>query len=217
MVSHESLDLVIAGIGNQPLAFACFVLARMAQAKGLEVQILEPKDTPCNAVAHVRIGRKAPRDLIAKGQAHALIGLEPVDAIKALYYLNPNGMAVCNLPDNLTNEMLAKHFPDTEKPLDLLNGYQIIRRDAFSKAKQLGMPTAIVTILLGMLSKELPFSEYEWKHAIASSLPRRIFAPNIQGFMLGRGEEDDAPVKRSSLLDETDMTKKDDECSDTTM
>ncbi len=216
-MSHESLDLVIAGIGNQPLAFACFVLARMAQAKGLDVQILEPKDAPCGTIAHVRIGQKAPRELIAQGQAHVLIGLEPVDAIKALPYLSQNGVAVCNMPENLTNEALARYFPDVENPLGLLEGYRILRRDALSEAKRLGMPTAIVTILLGMLSKEMPFSEYEWKHAIASSVPRRTLAPNIQGFLLGRGSTDEPLASRSSLVDETDMIKKDDECSDTTM
>lgn len=216
-MKRDHLDLVIAGIGNQPLAYACFVLARMAQNKGLQVQILEPANTPCKAVAHVRIAKAADRAPIAEGEADVLIGLEPVDALKALPWLKKGGLALINMPDRLTDAMLANAMPGVEKPLSLLDGYQLERRDTLTMARKLGLPVAVVTVLLGMLSVHLPFTSYDWRHAIGSSVPRKTFAANIEAFLAGRGEtETDAPVQRS-LIDETEMTKKDDECSDTTM
>lgn len=218
-MNNNHLDLVIAGVGNQPLAYACFVLARMAQNKGLEVQILEPSGSPCRAVAHVRIAKKAERRPINEGEADILLGLEPVDAFKALPWLKKGGLALINAPDNLTDEMLAAALPGVEKPLSLLDDYKAELKDTLTMARRLGLPVAVVTILLGMLSVHLPFTSYDWRHAIGSSVPRKNFAANIQAFLAGRGEteaETEVPVTRS-LIDQSDITKKDDECSDTTM
>lgn len=217
-MTNDRLDLVIAGLGSQPLAYACFVLARMAQNRGLEVHILEPEKTACKALAHVRIGKKAQRAPIGEGEADLLVGLEPVDAIRALGYLKKDGVAILNAPESLCNEQLSKALPDVEDPMARLNSFRTERKDALSMARQMGSPIALVTILLGMLSRHMSFSQFDWRHAIGSSVPRKTFALNIHAFEAGRGEaEAEAAPQTRSLMDESDMTKKDDECSDTTM
>ena len=216
-MAKETLDIVIAGLGSQPLAFACFVLARMAQNKGLDVHILEPEGTPCKAMAHVRIAKKANRAPIAQGEADVLVGLEPVDAIKALPYLKKAGLALINGPDDLSNERLAAAFPEVDNPLSRLEGYQVEHRDTLTLSRQMGAPTALVTALLGMLSKHLPFTAYDWQHAIGSSVPRKTLAVNLDAVWEGRGEEEEQNESgKRTLLDQTE-TKKDDECFETTM
>lgn len=216
-MANNSLDLVITGLGNQPLAFACFVLARMAQNQGMDVQILQPQGE--DATAYVRIAKKAERKAIGQGEASVLLGLDPVAAIKALPLLNKQGLAVINMPDQLTDQMLEGVLPDVKSPLSLLQEYRVERRDALSEAKKAGLPMVAVTILLGMLSKHLPFSAYDWQHAIGSSVPRKVFAANMDAFLSGRGvnKADPAPAPQSSLIDQSETTKKDDECSETTM
>ncbi len=214
---NNSLDLVITGLGNQPLAYACFVLARIAQNKGMDVQILQPQGE--DATAHVRIAKKAERRTLNQGEASVLLGLDPVAAIKALPLLSKDGLVVINMPDGLTDQMLESVFPDVKSPLSLLEGYRVERRDALTAAKEMGLPMAAVTILLGMLSKHLPFSAYDWQHAIGSSVPRKVFAANMDAFLSGRGVNkfDPAPTLQGSLIDQSETTKKDDECSETTM
>lgn len=216
-MANNSLDLVITGLGNQPLAFACFVLARMAQNQGMDVQILQPQGE--DATAYVRIAKKAERKAIGQGEASVLLGLDPVAAIKALPLLNKQGLAVINMPDQLTDQMLEGVLPDVKSPLSLLQEYRVERRDALSEAKKAGLPMVAVTILLGMLSKHLPFSAYDWQHTIGSSVPRKVFAANMDAFLSGRGvnKADPAPAPQSSLIDQSETTKKDDECSETTM
>lgn len=216
-MDQNSLDLVIAGLGDQPLAYACFVLARLAQNKGLEVQILQPQTSACKGLAHVRIAPKATRNPIGEGQADILLGLEPADAVRALPFLKKDGIAVVNMPDSLTEEALSKAVPEVEQPLARLQGCNLDRMDTLTMARRMGLPVAVVTILLGMLSKHLPFSSFDWRHAIGCSVPRKTFAGNIQAFMAGRGEAEEQPAPRCSLIDDADMTKKDDECSDITM
>lgn len=217
-MNNDRLDLVIAGLGSQPLAYACFVLARMAQNRGLEVHILEPEKTDCKALAHIRIGKKAIRTPIGKGEADILVGLEPVDAVRSLCYLKKDGIAILNAPDTLSNDMFARSLPDVADPMALLGSFRTEHKDALTMARQLGSPIALVTILLGMLSRHMSFSDFDWRHAIGSSVPRKTFALNIRAFQAGRGEaEYEAEPMQRSLLDESDMTKKDDECSDTTM
>lgn len=216
-MANNSLDLVITGLGNQPLAFACFVLARMAQNQGMDVQILQPQGE--ESTAYVRIAKKAERRAIGQGEASILLGLDPVAAIKALPLLNKQGLAVINMPDQLTDQMLESVLPDVKSPLSLLKEYRVERRDALTEAKKAGLPMVAVTILLGMLSKHLPFSAYDWQHAIGSSVPRKVFAANMDAFLSGRGvnKADPAPAPQSSLIDQSETTKKDDECSETTM
>ena len=215
-MAKETLDIVITGFGSQPLAFACFVLARMAQNKNLDVQILEPEGTPCKAIAHVRIAEKASRTPISQGEADVLLGLEPIDTIKALVYLKKGGLVLFNSPDDLNNEQLASVFPEVEKPLSLFESFQAEHRDTLSIARQMGAPTALVTVLLGMLSKHLPFNRFDWQHAIGSAVPRKTLAVNLDAFLLGCGEEVEEQTDKRSLLDESE-TKKDDECYETTM
>lgn len=214
-MANNSLDLVITGLGNQPLAFACFVLARMAQNQGMDVQILQPQGE--EATAYVRIAKKAERRAIGQGEASILLGLDPVAAIKALPLLNKQGLAVINMPDQLTDQMLESVLPDVKSPLSLLKEYRVERRDALIEAKKAGLPMVAVTILLGMLSKHLPFSAYDWQHAIGSSVPRKVFAANMDAFLSGRGVNKADPAPRQSLIDQSETTKKDDECSETTM
>ena len=214
-MANNSLDLVITGLGNQPLAFACFVLARMAQNQGMDVQILQPQGE--EATAYVRIAKKAERRAIGQGEASILLGLDPVAAIKALPLLNKQGLAVINMPDQLTDQMLESVLPDVKSPLSLLKEYRAERRDTLTEAKKAGLPMVAVTILLGMLSKHLPFSAYDWQHAIGSSVPRKVFAANMDAFLSGRGVNKADPAPRQSLIDQSETTKKDDECSETTM
>jgi Pyruvate/2-oxoacid:ferredoxin oxidoreductase gamma subunit len=214
-VANNSLDLVITGLGNQPLAFACFVLARMAQNQGMDVQILQPQGA--DATAYVRIAQKAERRAIGQGEANILLGLDPVAAMKALPLLSKQGLAVINMPDQLTDQMLESALPDVKNPLALLEEYRVERRDALSEAKKAGLPMVAVTILLGMLSKHLPFSAYDWQHAIGSSVPRKVFAANMDAFLSGRGVNKIDPAPQRSLIDQSETTKKDDECSETTM
>lgn len=215
-MAKETLDIVIAGLGSQPLAFACFVLGRMAQNKGLDVHILEPENADCRALAHVRIAKKADRKPIAQGQADVLVGLEPVDAIKAMPYLKKDGIALINGPDDLSNERLAAAFPGVDEPLSQLEGYHVEHRDTLTISRQMGTPTALVTALLGMLSKHLPFTAYDWQHAIGASVPRKTLAANLDAFLEGRGETEEAESGKRNLLDQSE-TKKDDECFETTM
>lgn len=214
-MASNSLDLVITGLGNQPLAYACFVLARIAQNNGMDVQILQPQGE--EATAHVRIAKKAERSAISQGGAGILLGLDPVAAIKALPLLSKQGLAIINMPEQITDQMLESVLPDVKSPLSLLEGYHVERRDALSTAREMGLPMAAVTILLGILSKHLPFSAYDWQHAIGSSVPRKVFAANMEAFLSGRGETQVDPAPQRSLIDQSETTKKDDECSETTM
>ena len=45
---------------------------------------------------------------------------------------------------------------------------------------------AVNLVLLGMLSRHLPFMDEQWKHAIAASVPRATMATNIKAFEAGR-------------------------------
>ena len=187
----------------------------MAQNQGMDVQILQPQGE--EATAYVRIAKKAERRAIGQGEASILLGLDPVAAIKALPLLNKQGLAVINMPDQLTDQMLESVLPDVKSPLSLLKEYRVERRDALTEAKKAGLPMVAVTILLGMLSKHLPFSAYDWQHAIGSSVPRKVFAANMDAFLSGRGVNKADPAPRQSLIDQSETTKKDDECSETTM
>ena len=67
-----------------------------------------------------------------------------------------------------------------------LAGHSVEAVDALSIAIEAGSQKAVNLVLLGVLSRHLPFSDEAWKQAIAASVPRSTMAVNIQAFEAGR-------------------------------
>ena len=58
--------------------------------------------------------------------------------------------------------------------------------DALGIAVECGSQKALNLVLLGMLSRHLPFAVEAWEEAIAACVPAKTLAVNLAAFMRGR-------------------------------
>ncbi len=135
-----------------------YVICQAALERGLNVKQSEVHGMAQRGGAvqsHVRLSPKPiASDLIPKGMCNLLIGVEPLESIRYIDCLSPNGTVVTsmnpykNIPD-------YPEMPAIWKELDRVKSVIVI--DAESLAKQAGSSLAQNTVVLGAASLFLDF------------------------------------------------------------
>jgi indolepyruvate ferredoxin oxidoreductase, beta subunit len=188
------MDVIIAGVGGQGNIFASIVISQYAMNKKLNVlgaETIGAAQRGGSVVSHIRMAEGAIYSpLISRGQADLLIGMEYVEMLRHLRLLNPKGAYLVNaikIP-TVQNNMGLDEYPEPDEILKAAkkycpNGHVI---DASNLAKKLGNVQMTNVVMLGALSKVLPFFDYEeMKWLVASNSPTRFKEANLQGYEEG--------------------------------
>jgi indolepyruvate ferredoxin oxidoreductase beta subunit len=188
------MDVVIAGVGGQGNIFASIVISQYAMNKKLNVlgaETIGAAQRGGSVVSHIRIAEgEIYSPLISRGQADLLIGMEYVELLRHLRLLNPEGAYLVNaikIP-TVQNNMGLDEYPEPDAILKAAkkycpNGHVI---DASNLAKKLGNVQMTNVVMLGALSKVLPFFDYEeMKWLVASNSPTRFKEANLKGYEEG--------------------------------
>jgi indolepyruvate ferredoxin oxidoreductase beta subunit len=188
------MDVVIAGVGGQGNIFASIVISQYAMNKKLNVlgaETIGAAQRGGSVVSHIRMAEGAIYSpLISRGQADLLIGMEYVEMLRHLRLLNPRGAYLVNaikIP-TVQNNMGLDEYPEPDEILKAArkycpNGHVI---DASNLAKKLGNVQMTNVVMLGALSKVLPFFDYEeMKWLVASNSPTRFKEANVKGYEAG--------------------------------
>lgn len=188
------MDVIIAGVGGQGNIFASIVISQYAMNKKLNVlgaETIGAAQRGGSVVSHIRMAEGAIYSpLISRGQADLLIGMEYVEMLRHLRLLNPKGAYLVNaikIPTVQTN-MGLDEYPEPDEILKAAkkycpNGHVI---DASNLAKKLGNVQMTNVVMLGALSKVLPFFDYEeMKWLVASNSPTRFKEANLKGYEEG--------------------------------
>ena len=188
------MDVVIAGVGGQGNIFASIVISQYAMNKKLNVlgaETIGAAQRGGSVVSHIRMAEgEIYSPLISRGQADLLIGMEYVELLRHLRLLNPKGAYLVNaikIP-TVQNNMGLDEYPETDEILKAAkkycpNGHVI---DASNLAKKLGNVQMTNVVMLGALSKVLPFFDFEeMKWLVASNSPTRFKEANLKGYEEG--------------------------------
>jgi indolepyruvate ferredoxin oxidoreductase beta subunit len=149
-------DIVLAGVGGQGILSIAFVIDNAALDKGLKIKQAEVHGMAQRGGAvqsHVRLSEEAIQsDLIPKGQADMILSVEPLETLRYLDYLNPEGRVIAsstpvvNIPD----------YPDIEevvRAIRSLSGSIVI--DSGHIAREAGSGRAQNMVMLGAASGHL--------------------------------------------------------------
>lgn len=183
-------DIILAGVGGQGILSIAFVIDNAALKQGLEFKQAEVHGMAQRGGAvqsHLRISdRPVFSDLIPKGAADMILSVEPMECLRYLDYLTPDGIVVTsrspfiNIPD----------YPDMAK---VLGAFETVANkvlvDSDKLAKEAGSPKTQNIVMLGAASPHLILEEANLKEFI-----RVLFAPrgekmvdiNLKAFDLGR-------------------------------
>ena len=184
-------SIMIVGVGGQGSLLASKLLGRILLDNGYDVKVSEVhgmSQRGGSVVTYVRYGDKVYSPIIDKGEADCIVSFELLEAARYTAYLKEGGKIVTN--DQKVNPMPVITGA-AEYPADLVGemqrkGIAVDAFDALSLAIQAGTAKAVNLVLVGRLSKELPFSEEQWKKAIAASVPEKLLDVNLKAFELGR-------------------------------
>jgi indolepyruvate ferredoxin oxidoreductase beta subunit len=183
-------SFVIASVGGQGGLLATGVLALMLEAPGLVVKTSEVHGMAQrggSVISFVRRGRGAFPPLVDRGQADVVLGLELLEAVRALPFLKPGGLVVANTQQVMPVPVLtgqSRYPSDLAERLRAAAG-RLILAPAGEIAAELGTARVANVVCLGALAACADWPEAAWRQAISGAVPPRTVSLNLAAFERG--------------------------------
>ena len=183
-------NIIISGVGGQGILTVAAIIDLAALNLGLKVKQAEVHGMSQRGGAvesHLRISTgEIFSDLIPRGKADLILSLEPMESLRYLPYLSPEGIIVTatepylNIENYPAQEVLLETIAATANHL-LVN--------AASVAKEAGSIKAYNVVMLGAAAPYLEIAPEELERAIEIFFSRKgkeMVELNINAFRLGR-------------------------------
>jgi len=183
-------DIILAGVGGQGILSIAFVIDSAALKEGLMVKQAEVHGMSQRGGAvqsHLRLSEERIfSDLIPKGEADLILSVEPLETLRYLDYLRPEGALISsrspfvNIPD----------YPDPEKILSAISqaGRHLLI-DSEELARQAGSSRTQNMVMLGAASRLLMVKNenlVEFIEILFQPRGENIVMANLKAFELGR-------------------------------
>ncbi|MDR0503271.1 MAG: indolepyruvate oxidoreductase subunit beta [Treponema sp.] len=183
-------DVILSGVGGQGVLSVTSIIAYAAMNEGLHVRQSEVHGMAQRGgavLAHMRISdEKIAGDLVPKGAADLIISMEPLESLRYVSYLKPDGILVTAAEpfNNIVN------YPDIEKIHSLIKQlpkWRIVQ--TASLAKEAGLAKTVNTVMVGAASCFLPVKTQTLEKTIAeifSKKDSKVIEANAKAFRLGQ-------------------------------
>jgi len=198
-----NFDLILAGVGGQGVLSIAFVIDRAAIIEGLNFKQAEVHGMAQRGGAvesHLRLSdQEIYSDLIPKGKADLLLSVEPLEALRYLDYLRPDGLLI-------TSTTPYVNIPNYPALTEVLTALKKVPRhllvEAEAIAKEAGSIRTQNMVMVGAASPFLPLTPENLRKAVAelfASRGEKMVAINLQAFELGRNAASSHPLGDLSL------------------
>ncbi len=142
-------DIILAGVGGQGILSIATVIGEAALAEGLylkQAEVHGMSQRGGDVQSNLRLSSEPIHsDLIAQGGADIIISLEPMEALRYVSYLKPDGWIVTSSVPfvNIPN------YPDIEEVLEHIRAYKNhVLLDVDTLAKEAGAPAQAANMVL---------------------------------------------------------------------
>lgn len=166
-------DIILAGVGGQGILSIATVIGEAALAEGLylkQAEVHGMSQRGGDVQSNLRLSSEPiMSDLIPKGGADIIISLEPMEALRYVEYLKPDGWIVTSSVPfvNIPN------YPDLEEVLAHIQAHHNhVLLDVEALAKSVGAPVQAANMVL--LGAAIPMLGIEHDKVVAGV--QRIFA-----------------------------------------
>ncbi|MEM0261331.1 MAG: indolepyruvate oxidoreductase subunit beta [Nitrososphaerota archaeon] len=167
----KEYSIVIAGVGGQGGLTLSRIIAHASISSGLSVKIGETlgmSQRGGSVQSYVKIGRNVWSPLVKNGSANALIGMEPLETVRALRYIGPQTIIVLDpepIP-TIYNLVGIEKYPEVEKLLEILKNKtsRLHIVEARREAEKINARMSSNILLLGKLisiERVLPIEKIE--------------------------------------------------------
>jgi indolepyruvate ferredoxin oxidoreductase beta subunit len=191
---QNELNIIIAGVGGQGNVRGAQILGTAAVRAGYRARVSDVygiAQRGGSVVSHVRIGKEIYGSMVEEHSADIVIGLEPMEALRAAAkFLRPGGTVVLSTRPIYPVEVNTGKatYPALENIMAVISkvSSKVVQLDATKVAEDAGIPIAANIVMLGVLSGlgALPFSEETIKQSIRENIPRSI-EQNLNAFDSG--------------------------------
>jgi indolepyruvate ferredoxin oxidoreductase beta subunit len=183
-------DIILAGVGGQGTLSIAAIIAQAAAGAGLSVRQSEVHGMAQRGgavLAHLRLSDGTiASDLIPQGGADLIISMEPLESLRYVQWLSPEG-ALVSASDPFIN---IPNYPDVPGILKLIATFPVNRIvEAAGLAREAGSAKAVNMIMVGAASPFLPIPEDRLEAAIAAMFASKglsVAEVNKRAFKLGR-------------------------------
>ncbi|MBN1835208.1 MAG: indolepyruvate oxidoreductase subunit beta [Spirochaetales bacterium] len=183
-------DVILAGVGGQGVLSVATAIALGAMKEGLQVRQSEVHGMAQRGgavQAHLRLA-DGPiyGDLVGRASAHLILSMEPLEALRYLAYLRPDGVVV-SAAEPVRN---IGNYPEIERvygELRRLPQHRLV--EAAELAREAGSLRATNMVMVGAASGFLPLQEASLLAAIEERFAGKgesVVAVNRAAFALGR-------------------------------
>lgn len=183
-------DIVLAGVGGQGILSVATILGAAALKEGLYIKQSEVhgmSQRGGEVQSNLRISsEKIASDLIPTGGADLIVSLEPMEALRYLKYLKPDGWIITSTAPFINID----NYPEESVIIEQLGkAGKSVAFDMDELAKQLSAPRSGNMALLGAASPFIDISPDKIENAIKSifsSKGEKIVEDNIKAFRTAR-------------------------------
>lgn len=183
-------DIVLAGVGGQGILSVATILGAAALKEGLFIKQSEVhgmSQRGGEVQSNLRISsEKIASDLIPTGGADLIVSLEPMEALRYLKYLKPDGWIITSTAPFINID----NYPEECVIIEQLGkAGKCVAFDMDELAKQLSAPRSGNMALLGAASPFIDISPDKIENAIKSifsSKGEKIVEDNIKAFRTAR-------------------------------
>lgn len=185
-------DIILAGVGGQGILSVATILGVAALNQGLNIKQAEVhgmSQRGGDVQSDLRISSdKIASDLIPSGKADLIVSLEPMEALRYVQRLSPDGWIVTST----TPFVNIPNYPEEGKIADELKAAgNVVAFDMDVMAKEIASPRSSNMVLLGAASPFIDMPAEEIEAAITkvfASKGESIVDSNIKAFRAGRNK-----------------------------
>ncbi|HWR24703.1 MAG TPA: indolepyruvate oxidoreductase subunit beta, partial [Methanosarcina sp.] len=183
-------NILIAGVGGQGVVLASRVLALAAMKTGFHVSTAETigmSQREGSVSSHIRIGEEISGSLIPVGQADLLLGLEPAETVRNLFYLKKDGKVLVNthaIPPASRSPGSPEYDPSALLSFLKAHCPGLLCFDFTGLAEKAGTSKAANIAMLGAATSTgaLPFSLETLQAVLNAAIPEKHRAVNRDAF-----------------------------------
>ncbi len=201
-------SVLVVGVGGQGVVLSSAVAADAARRCGFDVKQSEVHGMSQRGgvvTSHLRYGPAVRSPLIGQGEADAIVALEWNEGLRALPALRAGGTLVVSveriLPPSafLDRQGGTVRYPPVALAQLRTTVPDVRACDATAIAARAGNAKAMNSVLLGVLSRVLPFSDDAWDEAIAANVPPNALKANRAAFAAGRELRQEGTALRKAI------------------
>jgi len=184
-------NIYIAGVGGQGLMLTTEIVDEVAFLEGYDVKsndVIGLSQRGGKVWGSIRFGEKVHSALIPDGEVDLLLSMEELEGLRLSFALKKGAKIIFNEEIIFPNRVLIEkdEYPENIREKLVERGYEVISLNAKEIARGLGNIKTGNIVLLGNLSKYLPFKEETWLKVIEEKVPKKTVVINFSAFKAGR-------------------------------